>query len=58
MNRSQRKSIIEKIEKARGSKLLTYICSTRSGLSYEMDQIVDIRYLYDHLKEIGKVKKT
>src|SRR5260221_11539820 len=57
MIRSERKKLIEKIEKARQSKVISYICSTRLNLSYDMQQILDTRYIYDHLRNIGKIKK-
>lgn len=51
------KAIIEQIEKIRGSRVISYVVSTRRGLSF---QIADdaVRVIYDHLDSIGKGQRV
>jgi hypothetical protein len=47
---------IEEIEKLRGSKVITYFLGTKPNLPTQMGTDA-IRYIYEHLKEIGKCDK-
>jgi hypothetical protein len=53
---TDRIALIKEIEKARGSKMLAYVGSTRMGASYNMQQL-DIRVLSKHIQNFGKTKK-
>lgn len=56
MSRQDRKKVIEEIERARGSRLLTYVTGDRPpALAQVSDDAV--RRIYEHLREIGHVKK-
>lgn len=56
MPATDRIALIKEIEKHRGSKLFSYIGSTRIGAAYNMRQL-DIRILSNHLQNFGKTKK-
>jgi hypothetical protein len=45
----ERKEIIEKIEKIRGTKVITYVISTRQNIR-TMIEVPDLRQFFDHLK--------
>lgn len=55
-HRIPRVDLIKQIEKARNSRVISYICSTRINADYSMSPL-DSRYIIDQLKQIGKVKK-
>ncbi len=50
MSYQERMEIIKKIEEIRGSKVLTYIISTRPKIN-TMIEPTDLRYFYDHLND-------
>ena len=58
----QRKSIIENIEKVRGSKVISYVTGDRptriaiAGMGTQLSSEPQL-LIYDHLRKIGKVKK-
>jgi len=54
---ADRVALIKKIEKIRGSRILSYIGSTRIGTPYSMRQL-DIRVFSKHIKNIGETKKV
>ena len=56
MGREERQAIIKKIEEIHGSKVLTYIISTRPSVQTQID-VVDLREMYDHLLRMGKSTK-
>ena len=56
MVKADRLKLISSLEKARGSKVISYIGATRQGIGYEMSQL-DIRIIYDHLCQIKKKEK-
>jgi hypothetical protein len=56
MGRKERQNLIEEIETLRGSRVITYITSTRPPLRIGID-VPDLRELYDHLLKIGKSEK-
>ena len=56
MGRDERQTLISEIEKIRGSKVITYITSTRPPLRIAID-VPDIREIYDHLLKIGHSDK-
>ncbi len=49
MSYQERKTIIEKMEKIRGTKVLTYVLSTRQNIR-TMIEAPDLRQFFDHLK--------
>lgn len=49
MSYQNRKEIIEKIEKIRGTKVITYVLSTRQNIR-TMIEAPDLRQFFDHLK--------
>ncbi|MBI2803354.1 MAG: hypothetical protein HYX68_00040 [Planctomycetes bacterium] len=49
MSRAKRIKLIESIEKERGSKLITYLTSTRKGWGVQMGMDA-VRRIYDHLE--------
>jgi len=53
MSWQQRTELMQRIEASRGSRLITYVCSDRSGAGA---QIADdaVRPMYDHARQIGK----
>ncbi|MDZ4254421.1 MAG: hypothetical protein U1A72_17775 [Sulfuritalea sp.] len=51
MARAARIKIIEQIEKARKSHVITYITSTRQGLEVQM-AMDTVRFIYDHLEAL------
>jgi len=56
VGRDERQTLISEIEKIRGSKVITYITSTRPPLRIAID-VPDIREIYDHLLKIGHSDK-
>lgn len=50
----QRKEIIEKIERIRGSKVVTYVISTRPSIR-TMIEHQDVRIIFNHLKKTSKL---
>ena len=56
MARQERKSLIEKIEAARGSKVLAYVTSDRAPAPAQIGDDA-VRPMYEHLREMGHVKK-
>lgn len=56
MAKKDRANIIRRIEKARGTHVVTYVTSTRQGLEIQMAMDA-IRIIYEHLRLIGKPKK-
>lgn len=52
MAKASRIQIIRQIEKARKSRLISYITSTRPGLEVQM-AMDSVRYVYDHLETIA-----
>lgn len=56
MSKVTRIELIKKIEEKRGTKLVTYVTSTRSNLEVQM-AIDMIRKIYEHLKFIEEDKK-
>ena len=56
MAKKERLKLIERIEKARGSRVITYITSTRRNLESHMAMDVP-RKIFEHLRPIG-AKKT
>jgi len=56
MGYTERKQIIEKIERIRGSKVITYVVTTRPFLNTGME-IRDLREFYKHLEQF-RDKKT
>lgn len=56
MAKAARIQIIRQIEKARKSRVISYITSTRPGLEVQM-AMDSVRYIYDHL-ELIKAKNT
>lgn len=54
MSREKRKTLIEEIEKLRGSKVLTYVTGDRAPAGAQMGNDA-VRYLYDHVRAVGKV---
>ena len=50
MSYSERKKIIEKIEKIRGTKVFTYVISTRPKIN-TMIEPLDLRVVFDHLND-------
>jgi hypothetical protein len=50
MGYAERKAIIEKIEAIRGTKVVTYITSTRPNIRSAIDG-ADLRYFFDHLMD-------
>jgi hypothetical protein len=55
MARATRVKLIQQIEKARKSRVITYITSTRQGLEVQM-AMDTVRYVYDHLEAIKAQK--
>lgn len=55
MSKSARVKIIQAIERARKSRVITYITSTRQNLEVQM-AMDTIRYVYDHLEKISSEK--
>jgi hypothetical protein len=53
---SRRRTLIRALEAARGSRVITYVTSTRQNLEVPMALDV-IRLMYDHLEEIRKSHK-
>lgn len=51
MARAERKSVIEAIERERGSKVISYVTSTRAGMEVQMAMDVP-RIVYEHLREL------
>jgi ClpP class serine protease len=56
MSKETRIELIKKIEEIRGTKLVTYVTSTRANLEVQM-AIDMIRKIYEHLKLIEEEKK-
>jgi len=56
MGIENRRRLISEIEDLRGSRLITYIVTTKPGISTQIDTI-DLREIYDHLLKIGNVEK-
>lgn len=56
MSKDKRIELIKKIEEARGTKLVTYITSTRSNLEVQM-ALDMIRKIYEHLSLIEEDRK-
>lgn len=56
MSKETRIKLIKKIEEKRGTKLVTYVTSTRANLEVQM-AIDMIRKIYEHLKHIEEDKK-
>jgi hypothetical protein len=56
MPRAERVEVIRQIEANRGSKLFTYICNDRPGLSANIGEDA-VRPMFDHVRRIGKVPK-
>lgn len=56
MNRSERKSIIDSIERNRGSKVLVYITGDRRGLETKISDDI-FPMIHKHLIQIGHQKK-
>jgi hypothetical protein len=56
MGREERQQFIADIEKMRGSKVITYITSTKPPLQIQID-LMDRRIIYDHLLKIGEADK-
>jgi hypothetical protein len=52
MARAARVKIIQQIERARKSRVISYITSTRQGLEVQM-AMDTVRYVYDHLEAIA-----
>lgn len=57
MGKKERIALIKKIQKQRGTHLISYITSTRPNLEVEMSMDA-IRRIYDHLRLIGQPKDT
>jgi hypothetical protein len=55
MGYAERKQIIEKIERLRGSKVITYVITTRQFLNVGME-IRDLREFYRHLERFRDIK--
>ena len=56
MPKPERLALIKKIEEIRGSRLITYVTSTRQNLEVPM-AMDSIRKIYDHLKPISTAKR-
>lgn len=56
MGRDARQSLIAEIEKMRGSRVITYILSTKPPFQTQIDPL-DRRIIYDHLLKIGECDK-
>jgi Serine dehydrogenase proteinase len=56
MPRQNRKALIEQIEEARGSRVLTYITSDRAPAGAQIGDDA-VRPMYAHLREMGHVEK-
>lgn len=56
MARSERVELIKKIQQARGSRVITYICGDRPGAAAQIGDDA-VRPMYDHVRKIGKTKK-
>ena len=52
MARAARTKIIQQIERARKSRVISYVTSTRQGLEVQM-AMDTVRYVYDHLEAIA-----
>jgi hypothetical protein len=60
MGYGERKQIIEKIEKLRGSKFVSYVTTTRPGITVTTDIMMerdDLREIYRHLENSNKKYK-
>ncbi len=55
MARAARIKIIQQIERARKSRVISYVTSTRQGLEVQM-AMDTVRYVYDHLEAIAAKK--
>lgn len=56
MGRSNRLELIQRIERTRRSKVITYVCSDRQGASAQIAGDM-IRPMYDHLRSIGRRRR-
>jgi hypothetical protein len=50
MSYRERKKIIEKIEKMRETKVITYVVSTRPNINTDIE-VEDLRFFYNHLRD-------
>jgi len=57
MSREERKKIIQEIEKKRGSKVITYVTSDRSGLSFQIVGDV-VSLLHEHILALERKEQT
>lgn len=56
MGRMDRQKLILEIEEIRGSKVITYIISTKQGIRTKIDDVIDLREIYDHLITMVEVQ--
>lgn len=56
MGRAERQQLIAEIEEMRGSKVITYVISTKPKIQTQIDPF-DPRAIYDHLQNVGKSEK-
>lgn len=56
MAKAARVKIIQQIERARKSRVISYVTSTRQGLEVQM-AMDSVRYIYDHLEAIAAENK-
>src|SRR3954449_3666199 len=56
MARAERKALVERIEEARGSRVITYVTGDRAPAGAQIGDDA-IRPLYDHLREIDHTEK-
>ena len=57
MGREERQTLISEIESIHGSKVITYFISTKQGIRTKIDDVIDLRELYDHLIAIGQTDR-
>lgn len=57
MAKAARVKIIQQIERARKSRVISYVTSTRPGLEVQM-AMDSVRYIYDHLESIAAQNKN